>query len=106
MSTTLHPAAAQPAPQRDAYAAPAREADAVTGIASNGPAAASALPRGINPPAGARVAGRRKSRGDVKTSWITLAGLAVLIAAWWLSVRLLHVPSYILPEPLAVVRAL
>ncbi|WP_197424815.1 ABC transporter permease [Bordetella sp. N] len=49
---------------------------------------------------------RRKPRRAVNTSWITLAGLAVLIAAWWLSVRLLHVPSYILPEPLAVVRAL
>lgn len=106
MSTTLHPTAAQSAPQRDAYAAAAgREPNGVAGSPPGGHASAT-LPRGSNPPTGAHQGGRRKSRGDARTSWITLAGLVVLIGAWWLSVRLLHVPSYILPEPMAVVRAL
>jgi NitT/TauT family transport system permease protein len=45
-------------------------------------------------------------RAGVNGSLISVAGLAVILVAWELSVRFLNVPTYILPSPEAVVRAL
>ncbi|MFC4277336.1 ABC transporter permease [Achromobacter aloeverae] len=105
MTTTL-PSVAVPSatssvapPATSPASAAARDGHDAAGVPGGRPTDA---PR---PPA-ARGPRRRASRDGVNTSWITLAGLAALIAAWWFSVRLLHVPSYILPDPLAVVRAL
>jgi NitT/TauT family transport system permease protein len=49
---------------------------------------------------------RPRARRGVNGSVIGVVGLVVLFAAWDLSVRVLQVPSYILPAPAAVVRAL
>ncbi|MBI3507940.1 MAG: ABC transporter permease [Proteobacteria bacterium] len=51
----------------------------------------------------AKVEGRGRSRFDSMIAWI---GLAVLIAAWIAAVELIGLPSYILPRPEAVLRAL
>ena len=49
---------------------------------------------------------KRRGRRGVNGSMIGLIGLVVLFAAWDISVRVLQVPSYILPAPAAVWRAL
>lgn len=63
---------------------------------------------GAAPAAGAaanRVA-RQPRRKSFNGSYISLAGLAIIVAAWELSVRFMNVPAYILPTPEAVLRAL
>ncbi|MDE2199543.1 MAG: ABC transporter permease [Rhodospirillales bacterium] len=54
-------------------------------------------------PAAARAPARRKPASG---SLIAAMGLVVLVGVWEFSVHLLHLPSYILPAPEAVVRAL
>lgn len=49
---------------------------------------------------------QRRSKRGVNGSVIGAIGLVVLFVAWDVSVRVLEVPSYILPAPLAVWRAL
>ncbi|OZI23865.1 ABC transporter permease [Bordetella genomosp. 9] len=48
----------------------------------------------------------RRVKRSVDGSAIALAGFVMLIALWFLSVRFLHVPSYILPDPMKVLHAL
>ncbi|ARP81240.1 ABC transporter permease [Bordetella genomosp. 8] len=48
----------------------------------------------------------RRVKRSLDGSAIALAGFVVLIALWFLSVRFLHVPSYILPDPMKVLHAL
>jgi len=49
---------------------------------------------------------KRKPRGGVNGTLIGLIGLVVLFTIWAVSVRVLQVPSYIIPAPGAVWRAL
>lgn len=48
----------------------------------------------------------RRIRSRYRDTWITLAGLVVILSVWTLSVRLFDVPTYILPSPEAVWQAL
>ncbi|WP_218831527.1 ABC transporter permease [Bordetella genomosp. 9] len=66
------------------------------------PMSATAKSAAANP---ARTKTRRVKR-SVDGSAIALAGFVMLIALWFLSVRFLHVPSYILPDPMKVLHAL
>lgn len=49
---------------------------------------------------------RKRTRPAVNGSFIAGIGLIVLIGLWVFAVRFMHVPSYILPAPEAVLRAL
>jgi NitT/TauT family transport system permease protein len=63
-------------------------------------------PKAENPADDAAPAPRKRTRPAVDGSVIAGLGLLVLIALWIFSVRALHVPSYILPAPEAVLNAL
>jgi NitT/TauT family transport system permease protein len=54
----------------------------------------------------AAVPRRRRNRRSANGTLIGCIGLVVLFGAWTISVRTLHLPSYILPAPEAVWRAL
>ncbi|MDE2515915.1 MAG: ABC transporter permease [Rhodospirillales bacterium] len=60
----------------------------------------------ISPALSAPPAPRRRKAKAVNGSLIAAIGVVVLLAAWDVSVRYLHTPSYILPSPAAVVHAL
>ncbi|ANN71716.1 ABC transporter permease [Bordetella bronchialis] len=48
----------------------------------------------------------RRGKRALDGSAIAVAGFVALIAIWFLSVRFLHIPSYILPDPMKVLHAL
>ncbi len=49
---------------------------------------------------------QQRRRKETNGTVITLIGMVVLVCAWELSVRMLHVPPYILPTPESVLHAL
>lgn len=53
-----------------------------------------------------RPVARRKKPREVNGPLLASLGFVVLLLVWWAAVRFLEVPSYILPSPQAVVRAL
>lgn len=75
--------------------------DITTGAAPLGAPSLGAPPIGIE-----RARPKRRAWKGVNGTVIGLIGIAVLFAGWDIAVRVLQVPSYILPAPLAVWRAL
>jgi NitT/TauT family transport system permease protein len=60
----------------------------------------------MSAPATRAKAPARRGKRSIDGSVIAVAGFVALIALWFLSIRFLHVPSYILPDPMKVLHAL
>lgn len=68
--------------------------------------AADAVPIEQTAPRTKVAAGKKEDAKGINGTAITLAGLVILFAGWTLAVKYLDVPSYILPTPAAVWKAL
>jgi NitT/TauT family transport system permease protein len=53
-----------------------------------------------------KAAPARRRKRALDGSAIAVAGFIVILALWFLSTRFLHLPSYILPDPMSVLHAL